>query len=110
MEKTLLKLTNSKIAEIINLANTMTTEKIYEEFWEEINRLERPDSEECKSGSVWLSSGLFVDYELHWSWVDETFSHEFGTEVTGYFDPVVNSAKLVDEDGKLILDITNLVK
>lgn len=91
-------------------ANTMTLQEIYEEFWQEINRLERPESEECKSGSVWLSSGLFVDYELHWSWIDETFDHAFGTEVTGYFDPVVNSAKLVDEDGKLILDITNLVK
>ena len=91
----------------------MTHQEIYEEFWAEINRLERPDSEECrldKSGSVELSSGLFVDYELHWSWIDETFDHAFGTEVTGYFDPVIDSAKMVDEDGRLIEDITNLVK
>ena len=94
----------------------LTKDQIREMFWHEVNGLERPEEEREESyeleGIIYENPTeiIYMNAKINWSWVDESFDHAFGIEVTGYFDPEIKFAEIIGENREQIMDITNIVR
>lgn len=91
----------------------MTNKEIYQEFWAEINRLQRPESnwDELHIGDTFnLSDGTLVEYELIWMEQEETVTTPVGSFTSEWYEPVVSMARIIDEDGNILQNITSIVK